>query len=175
MKTTQGTVQVYTGDGKGKTTAALGQAIRAMGHGQRVFIIQFMKGSRAYGEIRMARRLPNLTIAQYGRTCFVDRRNPDPRDVQLAKAGLDRARRVIQARRHDLVILDEINVAMDYGLVAVEDVLRLIREKPREVELVLTGRGAPRPIVKAADLVSEIREVKHHYRQGIPARPGVER
>lgn len=174
MKTTRGTIQVYTGNGKGKTTAALGLALRALGHGQDVFMIQFMKGSQRYGEIRSARKLAGLTIFQSGRNCFVDRDDPDPRDVALARKGLAKARQVIGARQHDLVILDEINVAMHCGLLSVDEVLEILETKPRQVEVVLTGRGAPRRIRRIANTVSEIREVKHHYRDGIKARKGVE-
>jgi len=165
---------VYTGDGKGKTTAALGLALRAIGHGQEVFMIQFLKGSKRYGEVRSAAKLPGLTILQSGRSCFVDPMNPDQRDIKLALAGLNKAREVIAGRKHDLVILDEINVAMEIGLIAVDDVLEVLANKPRAVEIVLTGRGAPRRIRNVADLVSDIQEVKHHFRAGLKARMGIE-
>jgi cob(I)alamin adenosyltransferase len=174
MKSTLGTIQVYTGNGKGKTTASLGLAMRALGHGQKVLVIQFMKGSRRYGEVRLARALRGLTLVQSGRRCFVNKRNPDPKDVRLAQAGLARARKVINGRRHDLVILDELNVAVDYGLVSLEAVLDILKNKPREVEVVLTGRNAHPKIIEIADLASEIREIKHHYRAGVKARTGVE-
>ncbi|MCK5849714.1 MAG: cob(I)yrinic acid a,c-diamide adenosyltransferase [Kiritimatiellae bacterium] len=174
MKRSKGTIQVYTGNGKGKTTASLGLAFRALGHGQKVFVIQFMKGSKRYGEIQMAAGLKDFTILQSGRSCFVDRDDPDPRDIRLAEKGLLKAEEVIQSKKYDLIILDEINVAMDFKLIAVKNVLRIIQAKPNAVELVLTGRAAPRRIREVADLVSSIREVKHHYRQGIKARKGVE-
>ena len=174
MKKTKGTIQVYTGNGKGKTTASLGLALRAMGHGQKVFMIQFMKGSKRYGEIQIAASLKNLTILQCGRDCFVNRADPDPKDIRLAQNGLLKAKEIIQSRKYDLVILDEINVAMDFKLIAVKDVMKMLREKPKEVELVLTGRGAPRRIRELADLVSSVREVKHHYSKGVKARKGVE-
>jgi cob(I)alamin adenosyltransferase len=170
----RGTVQVYTGDGKGKTTAALGLALRAWGHGARVLVIQFMKGRINYGELEAARRLDGFDVEQYGRETFVDRDEPAAEDVALAAEALARARQIVNANEYDLVILDEVNVAADYGLIKTEDVLDLIAKKPPEMELVLTGRSAPAEFVEAADLVSEVRETKHHYRIGVPARKGIE-
>jgi len=174
MKKTRGTIQVYTGNGKGKTTASLGLAVRALGHGQKVCMIQFMKGSTKYGEIKFATRTPGLTIIQSGRCCFVSRDNPDPRDVRMARRGLAKAREAVFGGKHDLVILDEVNVALDYKLIALDEVLEILRNKPERVELVLTGRAAPKEIVRLADLVSEVKEIKHHWRKGVRARPGVE-
>jgi cob(I)alamin adenosyltransferase len=170
----QGTVQVYTGDGKGKTTAALGLALRAWGHGARVLVIQFMKGRINYGELEATRRLDGFDVEQYGRETFVDRDEPAAEDVSLAAEALARARQVVAANEYDLVVLDEVNVAADYGLIKTEDVLDLIGKKPPEMELVLTGRSAPAEFVEAADLVSDVRELKHHYRIGVPARKGIE-
>jgi len=170
----QGTVQVYTGDGKGKTSAALGLGLRAWGHGARVLVIQFMKGRINYGELGATRRLEGFDVEQYGRETFVDRDAPAAEDVALAREALARARQVVADNEYDLVILDEVNVAADYGLVAAQEVLALIANKPPEMELVLTGRGAPAAFVEAADLVSEVREIKHHYRTGVPARKGIE-
>lgn len=169
-----GTVQVYTGDGKGKTTAALGLALRAWGHGARVLVIQFMKGRINYGELVAAARLPDFDIEQYGRETFVDRDDPAAEDRALAREALARACQVLAQNSHDLVILDEINVAADYGLITPDEVLGLIKAKPAAMELVLTGRNAPAEVIEAADLVSEVREVKHHYRRGVKARQGVE-
>jgi cob(I)alamin adenosyltransferase len=170
----RGTVQVYTGDGKGKTTAALGLALRAWGHGARVLVIQFMKGRINYGELEATRKLEGFDVEQYGRETFVDRDEPAPEDVALAAEALARARQVVAANEYDLVVLDEVNVAVDYGLVKTEDISDLIANKPAEMELVLTGRGAPAEFVEAADLVSDVREIKHHYRAGVPARKGIE-
>jgi cob(I)alamin adenosyltransferase len=167
-------VQVYTGDGKGKTTAALGLALRALGHGLKVCMIQFMKGDPEYGELRAAPRLDGLTIRQFGRTDFVDRDQPAEEDISLARQGLEHAAAVMDSGDHDLLILDEINVAMDFGLVPVQAVLKLIENKPRRMELILTGRFAPRAVIEAADLVTEMREIKHYYRQGRTARDGIE-
>lgn len=169
-----GTIQVYTGDGKGKTTAALGLALRAVGHDLTVYILQFMKGSPDYGELRAAEMLPGLIIEQSGRDEFVDRQNPAPVDVELAEAALKKAREAIAGGEYDIVILDEINVALDFGLLALNDVLELLRIKPAHVELVLTGRAAHPEIVRRADLVSEVLKIKHHYDAGVAGREGIE-
>ncbi len=174
MLGSQGTVQVYTGDGKGKTTAALGLALRAWGHGARVLVIQFMKGRINYGELEAAAKLEGFDVEQYGRETFVDRDEPAPEDVALAAKALARARQVVAENAYDLVILDEVNVAADYGLVETKEILDVVAARPAEMELVLTGRGAPAEFVEAADLVSEVREIKHHYRIGLPARKGIE-
>ncbi len=174
MPERRGTVQVYTGDGKGKTTASLGLALRAVGHGLAVYMIQFMKGSRNYGELISAEKLPGFVIEQSGRDEFVDRDNPAPVDVEFARAGLEKARHALTGGGYDVVILDEINVALDFGLVSLEDVFALIDAKPDNVELVLTGRAAHPEIVKRADLVSEVLNIKHHYDAGVEAREGIE-
>lgn len=171
----KGLVQVYTGNGKGKTTAALGQALRAIGHGYKVFMLQFMKGSKEYGELQAAEKyLPSLIIVQSGLETFVSKENPSQADIDLARQGLSTAQKVIREGHYDLVILDEINVALDFNLVDVEEVLNLIKTKPDHVELILTGRYVPRKIVEHADLVSDVTLVKHPYYQGVPARKGIE-
>jgi len=172
-----GLVQVYTGDGKGKTTAALGLALRACGQGLKSYVIQFMKGEIYYGELGAAKKLPDdcLTITQMGRPDFVSKENPEPIDVELARKALELARELIEENKHDIVILDEVNVAMDFGLISVGDVLELIDKKPPDMELVLTGRYAPKAIIDRADLVTEMKEIKHPYHQGISARVGIER
>jgi cob(I)alamin adenosyltransferase len=170
-----GLVQVYTGNGKGKTTAALGLALRAIGHGLTVYMIQFMKGRTNYGELHSAKRLPNLKLEQFGRPSFVDRKKPAKADIEEAEKALRRAKEVIDSDRWDIVILDEINVALDYKLIRVKDVLKLIRSKPHHIELVLTGRKAPKSVISIADLVSEVREVKHPYRtRKLKSRRGIE-
>jgi cob(I)alamin adenosyltransferase len=171
----QGMIQVYTGNGKGKTTAALGLACRAVGYGLSVFIIQFMKGNLEYGELETARRLgPYLTIRQMGRECFVNRENPDPEDIKLAQEAMVMAQTVLSRGEHDVVVLDEINVAVDMGLVSKDAVLQLMEERPPNVELILTGRYAAPEIIERADLVTEMVEVKHYYHQGIRSRKGIE-
>ncbi len=170
----KGLVQVYTGNGKGKTTAAFGQALRAVGQGYRVCVIQFMKG-RKYGEfIAAEKHLPNLTIHLSGLDSFVMRDNPAPLDIELARQGLDMARRTIASGDFDMVILDEINVAADFGLILLDDIIALIKNKPASLDLILTGRYAPPEIVAIADTVSEIREVRHHYHAGVKERAGIE-
>ena len=169
----RGTVQLYTGDGKGKTTASLGAAIRAAGHGKRVLMIQFMKG-RLYGELAASKEIDGFTIEQYGRDEFVDPKNPDPVDLELAEKGWARALEAAGDEALDLLILDEINVAVSFGLIALEDVIRFVEKRPAHLELILTGRYAPDELVELADTVTEMREIKHHYQKGVKARKGVE-
>ena len=172
----KGYIQVYTGNGKGKTTASLGLAFRAAGHGLRTVIIQFMKGWIDYGELNgVAMLSPFVEIHQAGRDTFVKRKHPDPEDVRLAREGWELAKAVVFGRKADIVVLDEINCAVDFGLLPLVDVLDLLHRKPDGMEIVLTGRGAPEEIVAIADLVTEMREIKHYYGKGIDARVGVER
>jgi cob(I)alamin adenosyltransferase len=171
----KGFIQVYTGNGKGKTTAALGLALRAVGHGLKVLIIQFMKGNINYGELESSKKLsPSLTIKQMGRETFVSKTNPDPIDIRLAQDGFALAKKMIADKEYDIVILDEINVAIDYGLILLSDLLQLIDSKPETVELILTGRNAKPELLERADLVTEMVERKHHYQKGIKARKGIE-
>jgi len=172
-----GYIHVYTGNGKGKTTAALGLALRAVGSGLKVLIIQFLKGEGSYtGERETALRLaPELEIRARGDEGFVESADPSPRDGELAREALDEALQEISGGRWDLVILDEINVAVHFGLIAVQDILELLDSKPDGVEIVLTGRYAPVELIERADLVTEMREVKHYYKAGVPARRGIEK
>ena len=174
MMLKQGLIQVYTGSGKGKTTAALGLALRAAGHDLQVYIVQFMKGWPHYGELVSVQHLPNVTLRQFGRPEFVNRENPDPEDIRLAHEALEHAGQIVASGDYDLVILDEVNVALDYGLVVLDDLLSLLEAKPEHVELVLTGRGAHPEIVKRADLVTEMLAIKHPYDAGVPGRKGIE-
>ncbi len=172
----RGLVQVYTGYGKGKTTAALGLALRAAGHRLRVLVIQFLKGGIAYGELQSAKKLiPYLTIVPMGRESFVDKKKPDPVDVRLAREAWEFACRCAHSRRYQLIVLDEINVAVEYGLVPLKEVLGLMKNKPEDVELVLTGRWAKASVLRSADLVTEMKEIKHYYKKGIETRIGIER
>lgn len=172
----KGYIQVYTGNGKGKTTAALGLALRAAGHGLKVRIIQFMKGWIDYGELNGVRMLgANVQIHQAGRDTFVNRKSPDAEDVRMARQGWELAKGIVLGKQADIVILDEINCAVDFGLVSEAEVLEVLRAKPHGMELVLTGRGAPAAFLEIADLVTEMREVKHYYEQGVDARVGIER
>lgn len=174
MPLERGIVQVYTGEGKGKTTAALGLAVRAAGHGLRVYIVQFMKGWPYYGELDALCHQPNITLVQFGRADFVNRENPAPEDVQQAQEALRHSLDVLRKGQYDLLILDEINVALDFELVSLEQVLELLEVRPAHVELVLTGRGAHPRVIAQADLVTEMLEIKHPYARGIKGRRGIE-
>jgi cob(I)alamin adenosyltransferase len=174
MPLEQGLIQVYTGLGKGKTTAALGLALRAAGQGLKVYIIQFMKGWPDYGELASVEKLPDITLRQFGRPDFVDKDNPDPEDIRQAHQALDHARQVILGGQYDVVILDEINVALDFGLIGLAEVLGLLDARPEKVELVLTGRYAHSEVVKRADLVTEMLDIKHPYAGGMRGRKGIE-
>ncbi len=173
-KLSQGYVQIYTGDGKGKTTAALGLALRATGHGMRAYIGQFMKG-QPYGELDALRDHPLITIEQYGDVRCIHREEVTPEHIAQAQRGLARARQAIQSGQYDIVVLDEVNVTVWFGLLTVEEVLAFLDERPARVEVILTGRRAPQELIERADLVTEMREVKHYYQQGVPARKGIER
>jgi cob(I)alamin adenosyltransferase len=166
-------VHIYTGNGKGKTTAAIGLGIRAVGHGLQVYMIQFMKGRR-YGEINTIEKILHFTVKQFGRDEFVSKKNPEQIDIDYAQEGLAHAQQIISQGKHDVVILDEINVAIDFKLIELEDILKLIAEKPAHVELLLTGRYAPAELVKHADIVSEICEIKHPYTNGVLSRKGID-
>lgn len=172
---TTGYVQVYTGDGKGKTTAAMGLAFRAAGRGLRTYVAQFLKG-RPTGEIEAARKLaPLVVIEQFGREGFLTAKaGPAAEDVALARAGLDRAREALLSGAYDIVVLDEVNTAVHLKVLTEADVLELIDRRPAAVELVLTGRRAPASFVERADLVTEMRAVKHYFDRGVPAREGIE-
>lgn len=173
QKGMQGFVQVYTGDGKGKTTAALGLALRAAGTGLRVYIGQLIKNAD-YSELRVLDRLADLiTIEQHGRGCMLVTQ-PEQADIDAARAGLLALKTALHSGAFDLVIADEINVACALGLLDEQDLLDLLTERPETVELVLTGRGAPASVVARADLVTDMRAVKHYYEQGIQARKGIE-
>lgn len=176
MSLEQGLIQVYTGNGKGKTTAALGLALRAVGQGLKVCMVQFIKGGGAYGEHLAAEKLaPWLTIHQTGRDGWIFRDNLDPEDLRIAAETLALARSVLSGGEYDLVILDEINGAAWFGLISPDDILALCAAKPAKVELVLTGRNADARVIAVADLVTEMREVKHYYAAGIQARIGIEK
>lgn len=176
MKMAQGLIQVYTGNGKGKTTAALGLAFRATGRKMMVCMIQFMKGGSPCGEHLAALQLaPYLNIIRTGRKGRVNRENPADEDVRLAREALALAAEALCGGEYDMVILDEINGAIAWGLISVDEVISLMESKPHDVELVLTGRNAHERIIAAADLVTEMREVKHYFKAGVRARMGIEK
>jgi len=170
----EGLVEVFTGDGKGKTSAALGVVLRAIGHGLRVHLIYFMKGDYPYGERQALARLPNIDISLFGQETFVDPANVRPEEIAEARRGLEKARQVVSSGEYDVVVLDEINVAVAWRLVDIEDVLELVRSRPRHVELILTGRYAVPALIDAADLVTEMRNVKHPYEKGVLSRKGID-
>lgn len=172
----KGYVQVYTGNCKGKTTAALGLAFRAMGQGLKTYIGQFMKGQK-YSELKSAEMCrPYITIDQYGKDTLIHVKNPpEAEDVQMAREGLARARNAMISGEYGIVVFDEINTAHFFHLITVEEMLEVIRSKPDGVEVIFTGRYAPPEVIEAADLVTEMTEVKHYYEKGVPARDGIER
>lgn len=168
-----GCVQVYTGDGKGKTTAALGLALRASGHGKAVYIGQFMKGQH-YGELEAVPRLGTVTLEQYGDPGWCYKGKIEEGQRALAAAGFEKARAALHSGRYEIVILDELNMAVWFELIEEQAVLDLIAGRPADVELVITGRRATEAVCEAADLVTEMREIKHYYQRKIPARQGIE-
>ncbi len=170
----QGLVELYTGDGRGKTTAAIGLAFRAAGRGLHVHIIQFMKGDETYGEFASCKAHPLIEIEQHGRKEFVNPHEPTTVDLELAARAMARAREVLSAGEADVVILDELAVAIAFNLVDLDDVLALLDLRPPHVELVITGRSAPQELIDRADLVTEMREVKHPFRGGMLAREGID-
>lgn len=170
----RGLVQVYTGDGKGKTSAAFGLALRAVGRGLKVYIIQFIKGGFDYGELYAIKRLPNFELRAFGRGKFVTDVPPNEDDVKLATEAFELAREVVNGGKFDVVVLDEINVALHLKLIETMEVVDLIRHKPKHVELILTGRYAPSEIVELAELVTEMKPTKHPYTKGITPRKGID-
>lgn len=169
----KGYIQVYTGDGKGKTTASLGLALRAAGAGLQVYIIQFLKKGD-YSEIKALAGFENITIEQYGMNRFI-KGKPSPEDIRAGEKGYKKLREVLTAGSHDLVIAEEANVAVSYRLISEDQLLELTDLKPDHVELVITGRGATQKVIDRADLVSEIKEIKHYYKKGVSARVGIEK
>ncbi len=174
-----GYIQVYTGDGKGKTTASLGLAMRALGRCWKVLIIMFMKGGDDYGELNSFRNLSpeiaqNLTIIQAGADRIVYQNNKTDADTSVVKEGWELAKRVIKNDEYNLVILDEANIAIDMGFIDLDEMLEVLKNKPEEMEIVLTGRNAKQEIIDIAHLVSEIKPVKHYWDTGIAARKGIE-
>jgi len=167
-----GYIHLYTGNGKGKTTAALGLALRASGAGERIFIAQFIKGM-PYAELESLKRFPEIELKQYGLDCFIVNQ-PTQKDIDAARTGLEEVTVMITQNKFDMVILDEICVALHYHLFGIEEVMALMKSKPVEMEIVLTGRYAPPELYTVADLVTEMTEIKHYYHKGIEARKGIE-
>ncbi len=169
----KGYIQVYTGNGKGKTTAALGLAVRAIGAGKKVFFAQFIKGS-VYSEMNIVQKmLPAITLKQYGLCCFIEK-DPTEKDIEAARHGLAQVAEIIKSGKYDLVVLDEANMAMYFNLFSIDELLSIVQNKPEHLEIVITGRKAPQELIELADLVTEMKEVKHYYQKGIEAREGIE-
>jgi cob(I)alamin adenosyltransferase len=174
-KSARGLVQVFTGNGKGKTTAALGTVLRAVGHQLKISVIFFIKSESSQGEFKTLHSLPNVKVTTFGLHHFIgDKKNVDPKDIAAAKAALATARKDITSGDYDLVVLDEINYACYFGLVTPEEIVQLIKDKPPRVELILTGRHAAKKVIAAADLVTEMKKIKHPFDRGIEARKGIE-
>ena len=170
----KGYVQVYTGNGKGKTTAALGLAVRALGAGKKVYIGQFAK-SKHYSELETINTLlKNITIRQYGMGCFIFEK-PKEEDILAAQAGLKEIIRILESDEYDVIILDEANIAVYYNLISVNELIDAIGKRNEQTEIIITGRYATQEIMDFADLVTEMKEVKHYYQQGVQARVGIEK
>ena len=173
MEDCKGYVQVYTGNGKGKTTAAFGLALRAAMAGKKVFIGQFVKGM-PYSELKMPDFIKNIEIRQYGADCFIVKA-PTEHDIKIAKDGLAEMSKILKEGRHDVVIMDEANIALFYKLFSVEELLEAVNSRAEGVEVVITGRYAPQELIDTADLVTEMKEIKHYYTKGVEARTGIEK
>jgi len=175
-KSFRGYIQVYTGNGKGKTTAAIGLAVRAAGHGLKTYIGQFLKGQN-YGELSSIKKFsPLITIKQFGRKGFIDvTKNPDEEDIRNVKNGLKKTLEAMLSGKYNLIVLDEINVAVYFKLITEKEIHKFLDKKPKEVEVILTGRYAPESFMKRADLVTEMKEIKHYYASNVHARDGIER
>jgi cob(I)alamin adenosyltransferase len=169
-----GLVQIFTGEGKGKTSAGLGTVIRALGRGYRVCIVVFMKGNYPYSEWKFFSQVPGMEIARFGYNSFTNPYDVKPEEKEQAEKALAFARESMLSGRYDVIMLDEICVASGWGLIPVEDVLKLIHDRPPHVELIMTGRDADERLVEAADMVTECRKVKHPYDKGILARRGLD-
>jgi cob(I)alamin adenosyltransferase len=173
MSFEKGYIHNYTGSGKGKTTAAIGLGLRAAGAGYKVYMIQFMKGRR-YSELESIEKIQNFDVIQYGRDEFVSKENPENIDINFAQEGFAYAQEIIKKEKYDMIILDEINVAVDFNLIDLKDLLNLIISKPEKLEIVLTGRYSHPEIIKISDIVTEMLEIKHPYQKGIMARKGID-
>lgn len=193
MKLSRGLIQVYTGDGKGKTTAALGQALRSVGHGLSVLFVQFVKGNSFSGEVFSTKFLPKFILWQFGRDCkfssairdniipcigcgecYISKEGPTDLDKEIIDKGWKKVKEEIQKEKLDLIILDEISLAIHFKLIPLMDLIEVLKNKPFFMEIILTGRDMPEEIILIADLVTEMKEIKHPFKSGIPARWGIE-
>jgi cob(I)alamin adenosyltransferase len=169
----KGYIQVYTGNGKGKTTAALGLAMRAAGAGLKVYFVQFLKGRKNSEHISLEKFKKNITIRQFGKKSFLTGK-PTSNDIRLAKKGILDAQKAISSKEYDLIVLDEVFFAINLKMIKLEDVVTLLKTKPCSVEIVLTGRNCPKKIIEIADLATEMKEIKHYFNSGVKGRLGIE-
>ena len=169
----KGMLQIYTGAGKGKTTAAIGLAVRAAGAGLKVFIGQFVK-SMEYSEIKILEEIDNIDVKQYGLNCFIEK-EPEKEDIKAAREGLQEVEEILNSGEYDLVILDEANIAVYFDLFSIDELVEVIEGRDKGIEVVVTGRNAKKEIIDKADLVTDMQEIKHYYEKGVKARDGIER
>lgn len=169
----RGYVHVYTGNGKGKTTCALGLSVRAVCSGKKVFFGQFIKGMK-YSELDAIKYLPNFEMKQYGRDCFI-KNEPTEKDIKMAKEALKEIEDILKSGKYDMVVMDELNIALYYKLIELDETINIIENRDKKVEVIITGRYAPKKLIEKADLVTEMKEIKHYYKQGVQARTGIEK
>lgn len=167
-------LEVYTGTGKGKTTAALGVALRASGYGMTTLMLSFLKDDPDYGEARAALNLPWLTLRQVGRDAFVNFKNPAPIDLKMCRDGWDLAKKAVCEHAADIIILDELNIVLATKMLPTKEVVDFLKEHKNDLEIITTGRGAPEELIKAADLVTDMQEVKHYFHKGVSSRNGID-
>lgn len=167
-------LEVYTGTGKGKTTAALGVALRASGYGMKTLMLSFLKDDPGYGEARAAQNLPFFTLWQVGRDAFVNFHNPDPVDLKMCRNGWEQAKKAIIGHEADIIILDELNIVLLTQMLPTAEVVDFLKAHKNELEIITTGRGAPEELIKAADLVTDMSEVKHYFHKGVSSRNGID-
>ena len=169
-----GLLEVYTGTGKGKTTAALGVVLRASGYGAKTLMIQFMKDDKGYGEYSAAKFIPGFELKQVGRDCFVDFANPDPIDVKMIYGGWTLAKEAILSQKYDIVILDELNVGLFYKMLPLDEVVTFLKNERGKTEVITTDRYAPEQLIEIADLVTDMQSVKHYFFAGVQSRDGID-
>lgn len=168
-----GYIHLYTGNGKGKTTAALGLSLRAIGAGKKVFFAQFVKGMTYSEIVAVEKFLPNLTLKQFGLECFIVNK-PTEKDIEIARKGLSEVSKIIAENQFDVVVLDEACIALYYNLFSINELLDILKQKANEMEIIITGRYAPQELIDFCDLVTEMKEIKHYYNKGVEARKGIE-
>lgn len=167
-------LQVYTGTGKGKTTAALGVAFRGAGYGLKTIMFSFLKDDPAYGEAKGASLLPGFTLQQVGRDAFVNFANPDPIDLAMCRQGWEAAKTAILNKAAAIIILDELNIVLATKMLPEAEVVEFLKDHKLDLEIITTGRGAPASLIKAADLVTDMQEVKHYFHKGVSSRNGID-